>query len=66
VLAELNEGRQGFLAKPAGQVVVMVKDPKDFLIGTKTHFKFNDFIRVNKLVEGMTGDNEIRIKECKD
>jgi hypothetical protein len=62
VLASLNEGRLGFLAKPAGQVVVMVKDPKDFLIGTKTHFKFNDFIRVNKLVEGMTGDNEIRIK----
>jgi hypothetical protein len=51
----------GFLQKAPSNVVVMAKNPKDFLIGEKKHYKFNDIPRLNAMKDAMTGDKEVRI-----
>jgi len=48
-LALLQDGSNGFLTRSPGNVVTMFKDPKDLVLGTKSHFKFNDVILTEKI-----------------
>lgn len=48
-LKVLEDGSNGFLVQSPGNVVTMVKDPNDFLLGTKNHFKFNDVLLTDKI-----------------
>ena len=42
-------------------VVILAKDPKDFLIGSRTVYKFNDIHMLNKIKNAMRGENEVSI-----
>ena len=42
-------------------VVILAKDPKDFLIGSRTVYKFNDIPMLNKIKNAMRGENEVSI-----
>jgi len=45
----LQDGSNGLLQPSPGNVIVMVKDPKDWVIGAKNHYKFNDMITVSTI-----------------
>lgn len=42
-------------------VVILAKDPKDFLIGSRTVYKFNDIPMLDKIKNAMRGENEVSI-----
>lgn len=45
----ISDGSNGLFTKSPGNLVVMAKDPNDFLIGKKTKHQFNDVIATNKI-----------------
>lgn len=63
VLGKLEDGGFGpFGNQSLGNVTIMAKNPKDWLIGKTNTYKFNDLIRTNQIKSSMDGNNEIRIK----
>ena len=40
-------------------VVILAKDPKDWLIGSRTVYKFNDIPMLDKIKNAMRGENEV-------
>jgi len=40
-------------------VVILAKDPKDWLIGSRNVYKFNDIPMLNKIKNAMRGENEV-------
>lgn len=58
----LEDGSNGLLKNSPGNVTIMVKNPKDIVIGERSTHRFNDMSRVYKIQNGMTGNNEFRIK----
>lgn len=45
----IEDGSNGFIKPSPGIVTIMAKDPKDWVIGSKTEHKFNDLIRAEKV-----------------
>jgi hypothetical protein len=45
----LQDGSNGLLQHSPGNVIVMAKDPKDWVIGKKNHYKFNDMITISTI-----------------
>ena len=60
-LIENNVGLIGFLNLAPANVIIMAKNPKDLLIGTKNFYKFNDVLALNRIKDAMRGRNEVRI-----
>ncbi len=58
----LEDGSNGLLKNSPGNVTIMVKNPKDIVIGERTTHRFNDMSRVYKIQDSVTGKNEMRIK----
>ena len=58
----LADGDTGFLAKPAGSIVIMAKDPKDFLIGGKTLHRFNDIMKMDAISDTMNHHRSLTVK----
>lgn len=61
-LNTLEDGSNGLLKNSPGNVTIMVKNPKDIVIGERSTYRFNDMSRVYRIQDGMTGNNELRIK----
>ena len=55
----LEDGSNGFMKPSIANVIVMAKDPKDYVIGEKNHYKFNDIARVDQIQNSFS--NEPRI-----
>jgi hypothetical protein len=51
-----------FLQDAPSNVVVMAKNPKDYLIGNRNHYKFNDLVLIDMIKSSMLGEYEVRIK----
>ena len=45
----LQDGSNGLLQLSPGNVIVMAKNPKDWIIGSKNHYKFNDMITISNI-----------------
>lgn len=45
----LQDGSNGLFQYSPGNVIVMAKDPKDWVIGKKNHYKFNDMITISNI-----------------
>jgi len=72
----LEDGSNGLLTPSPGNVTVMAKDPKDWVIGNKNQYKFNDMViptsirnkmQVNKpniLLSIKDFNNTITFKQC--
>lgn len=75
-LGVLQDKSNGFLIPSPANAIVMAKDPKDFLLGTKNHYKFNDVVMLDSLrntfnareprmlVELIGADNQVVVAEC--
>jgi len=60
-LIEDKVGLIGFLNLAPSNVIIMAKNPKDLLFGSKNFYKFNDVPTLNKIKDAMLGNNEVRI-----
>lgn len=60
-LVEDKVGLIGFLQPAPSNVIIMAKNPKDFLIGSKNVYKFNDIPMLNRIKDSMVGEREARI-----
>ena len=57
----LIEDKVGFLTLAPSNVIIMAKNPKDLLFGSKNFYKFNDVPRLSRIKNAMLGRNEVRI-----
>jgi len=62
LLDTIEDGSNGILKHSPGNVTIMAKDPKDFVLGERTIHRFNDISRVSKIQQGMTNGSELRLK----
>jgi hypothetical protein len=72
----LADGSNGLLKPSPGNVTVMAKDPKDWVIGNKNNYKFNDMVITSSIRNRMQGNkpnillsikdvnNNITLKQC--
>ena len=60
-LVEEKVGLIGFLQPAPSNVIIMAKDPKDLLFGSKNVYKFNDIPMLNRIRDSMVDDREVRI-----
>ena len=49
----LEDGSNGLLKHSPGNVTVMAKDPKDWVIGSKNQYKFNDMVIISSIRTSM-------------
>lgn len=65
-LKVLEDGSNGLLERSPGNIITMVKDPKDFILGTKTHYKFNDVLLTDKIRNTWINKQPVLRLEIKD
>jgi len=58
----LVEDNVGFMQQAPSNVIVMAKNPKDFLLGKKNYYKINDIPILTRIKDAMTYDREVRIQ----
>lgn len=75
-LKVLEDGSNGLFTASPGNVTIMAKDPKDFIIGSKNRYRFNDTIttsniqrtlqlnKPNILLSLVNFKNEVFFKQC--
>jgi hypothetical protein len=66
-ITSLNEalgivGRTGLFNPGYSNVITMYKDPKDYIAGTRNHFKFNDTIHTQQIADAMSGYNYVKVR----
>jgi hypothetical protein len=44
VLSLIEDGSNGLFKTSPGNIIIMAKDPKDYVLGKKNHYKFNDVL----------------------
>ena len=57
----LIDDKIGFLTHAPSNVIIMAKNPKDYVFGSKNVYKFNDIPTLNKIKALMSGDKSPRI-----
>lgn len=60
ILSTLEEGKPRLLTSSPGNVIIHAKDPKDYVLGSRTIHRFIDTTRVDKIKDAFI-DNEVRI-----
>ena len=61
ILNTIEHGSNGFLKNNESVIVIMAKDPKDWVLGEKTTHRFNDLNTVNQVHNSLNGYNQVRI-----
>lgn len=61
ILETIEDGSNGFFKNSAGAVVIMAKDPKDWILGEKTTHRFNDLNIINIFHDAVNGRNQVRV-----
>lgn len=56
-----DDNRFGRFTPAPSNVIVMGKNPKDFLLGSSTQYRFNDIIILDRIKDSVTGAREIRL-----
>lgn len=61
ILTVVQDKDNGVMKNNSSGIVIMAKDPKDWLIGSKTIHRFDDLQKVNLLHNYIQGSNEARL-----
>lgn len=61
-LANFKDNNFNYFQHAPGNITIMAKNPKDFIIGERMHHKFKDTVFLENLEKLFTGNNEVRIK----
>jgi hypothetical protein len=56
-----DDNRFGRFTPAPSNVVIMGKNPKDFLLGSSTQYRFNDIIMLDRIKDAITGSREVRL-----
>jgi len=56
-LSLIEDGSNGLFKTSPGNIIVMAKDPKDFVLGKKNHYKFNDVLTTETIKQRL--DNHV-------
>ena len=62
LLSLVEDSKYGMFERAPSNVIVMGKNPKDFLIGEKKHYKFTDVLLLDNLKDAMTHGREAKLK----
>jgi len=74
-LGALQDGSNGLFSPSPGNITIMAKDPKDWILGKKSTYKFNDILITQALKDTflhnppriqvkITGHNQVLYKNC--
>lgn len=61
ILDTIEDGSNGLMKNSEAAIVIMVKDPKDWILGERTTHRFNDLNVVTLFHDSMNGRNQVRI-----
>ena len=61
IMGTIEHGSNGLFANSASAVIIMAKDPKDWVLGEKSTHRFNDLGTVNQIHNAINGRNQVRI-----
>lgn len=62
LMSLVEDGKYGMFERAPSNVIVMGKNPKDFVIGEKKHYKFTDVVLLDNLKNSMTYGREAKLK----
>ena len=50
-LSLIEDGSNGLFKTSPGNIITMAKDPKDYVLGKKNHYKFNDVLTMHTIID---------------
>jgi hypothetical protein len=62
LLSLVEDGKYGMFEHAPSNVIVMGKNPKDYILGEKKHYKFTDVLLLDNLKDSMTYGREAKLK----
>lgn len=62
LMSVVEDGKYGMFESAPSNVIIMAKNPKDFILGEKKHYKFTDVILLDNLRDSMTAGREAKLK----
>jgi hypothetical protein len=62
LMSLVEDSKYGMFERAPSNVIIMGKNPKDFVLGDKKHYKFTDVILLNNLKDSMTSGREAKLK----
>jgi hypothetical protein len=58
----VEDSKYGMFEHAPSNVIIVGKNPKDFVLGEKKHYKFSDILLLDKIKDSMTDSREIKLK----
>lgn len=62
LMSLVEDGKYGMFEHAPSNVIIMGKNPKDFVLGEKKHYKFTDILLLDRLKDSMTQGKEAKLK----
>jgi hypothetical protein len=62
LMSLVEDSRYGMFERAPSNVIILGKNPKDFVLGEKKHYKFTDVILLDSLKNSMTHGREAKLK----
>jgi hypothetical protein len=62
LMSLVEDSKYGMLEHAPSNVIIMGKNPKDFVFGEKKHYKFTDILLLDRLKDSMTYGREAKLK----
>lgn len=62
LMSLVEDGKYGMFEHAPSNVIILGKNPKDYVLGEKKHYKFTDVILLDRLKDSMTHGREAKLK----
>ena len=62
LMSLVEDSKYGMFENSPSNVIILAKNPKDYVLGEKKHYKFTDVILLDNLKDSMTSGREAKIK----
>jgi len=62
LMSLVEDSKYGMLEHAPSNVIILGKNPKDFVLGEKKHYKFSDILFLDRIKDSMTYGREVKLK----
>ena len=62
LMSLVEDSKYGILEHAPSNVIIVGKNPKDFVLGEKKHYKFSDILLLDRIKDSMTSGREVKLK----
>jgi hypothetical protein len=62
LMSLVEDSKYGMFERAPSNVIIMAKNPKDFILGEKKHYKFTDVLLLDRLKDAMTDGRGAKLK----